>query len=73
MAITFELNRDLKIIRRKVYGILDCLGDIGGLAGALKALFTAAIAIFQYKAAIGYVSNHTILMEEGQDREKGES
>lgn len=72
LAVTYELNRDLKIIRRKVYGILDCLGDIGGLAGALVALFTAGITIFQYKAAVGYVSNHTILIEDGQEREKGE-
>ena len=46
LAITYELNRDLKIVSRKVYGILDWLGDIGGLAGALQALFVAAITIF---------------------------
>ena len=56
IAITYELNRDLKIVRRKVYGLLDFLGDIGGLAGALKGLFASLIVIFQYKEAINYVS-----------------
>ena len=46
LAITYELDRDLQTISRKVYGILDWLGDIGGLAGALKALFTALIIVF---------------------------
>ena len=45
-AITYELNRDLRTIRRKVYGILDLAGDIGGLAGALIALFTAGVLVF---------------------------
>jgi hypothetical protein len=35
LAITYELNRNLTTVRRKVYGILDFLGDLGGLAGAL--------------------------------------
>ena len=63
LAITYELDRDQRTIRRQVYGILDFLGDIGGLAGALKALFAALIIIFQYKAAISYVSNRTFLMK----------
>jgi len=46
MAITYELSRDLNMIKRKVYGILDFLGDVGGLAGALKALFTVAVIVF---------------------------
>ena len=67
LAITYELDRDLQTISRKVYGILDWLGDIGGLAGALKALFTALIIVFQYKAAISYVSNHTYLIKDGEE------
>ncbi len=60
----------MQTISRKVYGILDWLGDIGGLAGALKALFTALIIVFQYKAAINYVSNHTYLIRDGEDQEQ---
>ena len=46
LGITYELNRNLKTVKRKVYGILDWLGDIGGLAGALHAIFFGAILIF---------------------------
>ena len=56
LAITYELDRDLRIIRRTVYSLLDLLGDIGGLAGALRALFIITVTIFQYKAVISYVS-----------------
>ena len=45
-AITFELNRDLMTINRKVYGILDWLSDVGGLAGALIAAFSVFVMIF---------------------------
>ena len=59
LAVTYELSRSRRIIRRKVYSLLDWLGDIGGLAGAMKALATASIIVFQYKATTSYVSNHT--------------
>ena len=45
MAITYEFSRDLVVIKRKVYGFLDFMGDIGGLAGALHASFAAAIIV----------------------------
>ena len=45
LAVTYEFGRDLRVIRRKVYGFLDFMGDIGGLAGALHATFGAAIII----------------------------
>jgi len=68
MAITYELNRDLTIIRRQVFTFLDWLGAIGGLAGALKALFGLLIIVFQYKASIAYVGNHTYQIKEGEDK-----
>jgi hypothetical protein len=46
VAITYELSRDLSIIRRQVYGILDFLGDVGGLAGALRGIFTVMVIVF---------------------------
>ena len=70
LAITYELNRDLHRINRKVYGILDWLGSIGGLAGALKALFSVLVIVFQYKAAINYVSNRTFKIREDEEQEK---
>ena len=71
LAITYELNRDLQIIRRKVYGILDFLGDLGGLAGALRGLFAVVVLIFQYKVVLNYVSNHTFLIRDGDELNNG--
>ena len=70
LAITYEFDRDLQVIRRKVYGFLDWMGDIGGLAGALHATFSAAIIIFQYKAVISYISNHLFLIRDGDELDK---
>ena len=66
-AITYELSPDRHIIRRQVYSLLDYLGDIGGLAGALHALFTFLVIFFQYKAAISFISNHTYMIKEGDE------
>ena len=73
LAITYELSQDLTIIRRKVYNLLDLLGDIGGLAGALRALFTVAVIIFQYKAVIGYVGQHTYLIRDGDEKNRAQT
>ena len=45
IAVTYELNRDLKIIRRKVYGFLDLLADLGGLSGSLYSIFLVAVIV----------------------------
>ena len=70
-VITYELNRDLLVIKRKVYGIGDFLADIGGLYGALTGLFAALIIVFQYKAYISYVSDETYLIRDGDELEVG--
>lgn len=66
LAITYELNRDLRIIRRHVYSILDYLGDLGGLSSSLFALFAVCIIVFQYKAAINYVSSRLYLVRKNK-------
>jgi len=58
-VVSYEFVRDLGMVKRKVYSILEFLGDIGGLAGSLVALFTVIVLIFQYKTAITYMSNWT--------------
>ena len=68
LAITYELSPDFFMIRRQVYTLLDYMGDIGGLAGALHGLFTVTIIVFQYKATISYVSNHTYLVENEEEK-----
>ena len=67
MAITYEFSNDLLVVKRKVYGFLDFLGDLGGLSGSLRAGCTLAIIIFQYRQALSYVSNHTYLIEDGDE------
>ena len=68
-SITYELNRDLRTIKRQVYGIGDYLGDLGGLYGALMGLFGALIIVFQFKAYISYVSDETYLIRDGDELE----
>ena len=70
LAISYELSRDLTITWRTVYSLLDLLGDIGGLAGALQALFSITVIIFQYRAVISYISQHTYLIHDGDEKEK---
>ena len=69
MAISYELDRDLNMIRRKVYGFLDLLAAIGGLAGSLFSLFSATLLILQYRAVISYVSNRLFLIKDGDEKE----
>ena len=46
IAITYEFSRDLRQLKRKVYSIMDWLGDIGGLKASLFALFSTIVLIF---------------------------
>lgn len=48
-AFAYEISQDLQIRNRKVYGLLDLLGDVGGLAASLKTLFILLVAILQFK------------------------
>ena len=68
LSITYELDRDLRVTKRNVYIFMDWLGDIGGLAGSLYALFGAAVAIFQYKIVYSYIGNNTFLIPNGEDK-----
>ena len=40
------LNPDVQIYKRKIYTILDLLGDVGGLLDALRAFGSVAVMIF---------------------------
>ena len=59
MAITFELNRDLRMVHRQVYMFMDWLGDIGGLSGSLYAIFGLVVMVFQYKVVYNYIATNT--------------
>ena len=45
LTVTYELSRDLNTIRRKVFGFLDYLGALGGLAGTLYTLLGTAVVV----------------------------
>ena len=66
MAITYELSTDLFVVKRQVYTLLEYLGDLGGLAGALHGSFTLLVKVFLYKASINYISLHTVLEQKDQ-------
>ena len=47
---------------------MDWLGDIGGLAGSLYALFGALVIIFQYKIVYSFIGQNTFLIRDGEER-----
>ena len=67
LAVTYEFSRSLNHVTRKVYGFLDLLGDLGGLASALYNGGIAVVIILQYKAVISYVSNRLFLIKDGEE------
>ena len=44
-AVTFELNMNRVTVKRKIYGYLEYIAELGGLAGALGSACRALIAI----------------------------
>ena len=48
-SITFELSLSEMQYRRHVYSIIDCIGDIGGLYGALFPICSILVVILQFK------------------------
>ena len=60
--MTFEFSKDLHYIKRKVYSVMDWLGDIGGLSGSLYTLFGAAVIVFQYRVTYSEIAKETYLI-----------
>ena len=46
VAVTYEFSPDLLQLKRKVYSIMDWLGDIGGLKVSLFVIFSTIVLIF---------------------------
>ena len=46
ISISYEFDLNLYRIDREVYNVLDCLGDIGGLADALLILAAFCMMFF---------------------------
>ena len=47
-GVVYQMDLDLVIYQRQVYGILDCLSDLGGLTSGLYAIFTIFIKVSMY-------------------------
>ena len=60
---------DTKHYNRSVYSILDYIGDIGGLAGAVFSIFSTLVLLLQWKTTINYTGNHLYLIREGEEKE----
>ena len=50
VRISFERNLNQTKLERTAYGILDMLGDVGGLYEALQVLCGLLVSILQYNA-----------------------
>ena len=51
------MDLNLHTIDRSIYGFLDFLGDIGGLAGSLHALAGVVAGLMMYQAAYNSLSD----------------
>ena len=52
----FVVNRDLKVIERSGYTLLDLLSDIGGVQGILQSFFGMLVGILNY----GYLDDSMV-------------
>ena len=49
-GVVFEMNHNLKTYQRTIYSFLEWLSEIGGLYGALYAIFSVVLKLIQYRA-----------------------
>ena len=55
IRISYERDLNKTVIERTVYGILDMLGDVGGLTEALFSIGLVLISFFQYQVFENYL------------------
>ena len=55
-AITFEISLTNVVYYRRVYSVLDLMGDLGGLLGALTPLFFGIVKIFHYRSSYMHIT-----------------
>ena len=56
--VMYSLDKDLFKYIRNAYTILDLLRDIGGLFGALSAIFSAFIYLLNFEALYQWLTSH---------------
>ena len=55
LSFTFDRHYDVELVTRETYGLLDCLGDIGGLYDAMKyitELMLVPLTNYAYKSIL---------------------
>ena len=57
MEIVFEVNLNRIQLRRKVYSLLDWVGDVGGLFEALTVISALLIGFYHYKTFEQYMAS----------------
>ena len=58
IRVSYERDLDKVNIERTAYGILDMLGDVGGVTEAFFAIGTFIISIVQYQVFDNYLVSH---------------
>lgn len=48
-AVSFEFDLNRSYYYRRVFSLLNCLSEIGGLIGAFKSVCSVIVATFHYK------------------------
>ena len=64
MEIVYEVNLDLRRLRRSVYSLLDWIGDVGGLFEAMSVVFGLIVAAYQYKVLEQYLVRNLFMWKE---------
>ena len=56
--VNYSLDKDLYKYIRNAYTILDLLRDIGGLFGALSAIFSTVIYLLNFEALYQWLTSY---------------
>ena len=73
IRISFERDLNKMHMERTAYGILDMLGDVGGLNDALKVLGCWALGLIQINALENYLVSLLYQEQMGVKIDKGQS
>lgn len=49
MDVTIEMNRDLTVLKRTRYTVIDLLSDIGGVQSILMSLLATLVGLWNYE------------------------
>ena len=67
METVYEVNLDLRRLRRSVYSLLDWIGDVGGLFEAMSVVFGLIVAVYQYKVLEQFLVRNLFMWKEFKD------